>query len=731
MAKNDYQKYGLSSVDDGTPDFSKYGLSNIDDSAQPENKANQSPGQIAQNWAPDPSKMAPPTTPPSFGQRVWQNIKSDFTQPDNTVKFGEGVINSPFVMGNNLYRTLGLTPKFTNPITESDPNSLATMLGHQAAPLALTTPISSAIEGAPLLSNSPLGRFALRGISGGVTSPAFGVNPVAGASINAFLPAALSAISANPIKNAVLAMARRGINTPQEAAQSFAQNFASSPQTPIGSIANAHGLNTLNALLKYVPFSGAGKAGDILGKDVAQAQGTNLANQMAEKKGMVSTLQNAPSNLPVQPDNVSQEYNTAVNAMNTAPDKTDSAKGLSDAIQTQAKSNQAQSKINYSKVNNDLRLDEGTQGADMPNYTAVAQDLNQNADRLRSTYGSSNDVDRTVLDELNKAQYFLEQGNKDVGLTVGAARTRNSDLGEAAQTAKQNGDWVTSSLLQRIRNAFNTDFHNNLSLVDPEMASNLQVANEYHANNVAPFYQKGVIRNAYTGKTAENATLANHLLSHNGDDVWQLLNPDAQSLASHLALTKGAGNTAGVYTGDANEISKNWSNLSPYVKNKIDDALPGTADHFDALPSKINAQNLANLNQTDMYNQSEKMRQSQINAYQNKLLKLQDQHQKNQLAAIAPSSTSKQLAKNTIFTLGGLAGHHFLGAGFDVGAPLLLALARRFSTASRNPLVRNAFLQSQKLDPTAIGNALRNRAAQKAITNALLASQSPQLNQNQ
>lgn len=716
MAKSDYDKYGLSSIDDGAPEYSKYGLSAVDDSDQSQNSVQKTPDQVAENWAPDPSKMAAPSKPPTFGQRVWQNIKNDFTQPDNTVKFGEGVINSPFVMGNNLYKTLGLTPKFTNPITESDPNSLATTLGHQVAPLALTSPISKAIEAAPLLSNSALGRFALRGISGAATGPAFGVNPVASASINAILPPAIQGITSQPIRNAVLGMARRGINTLEEAAQSFAQNFASSPETPIGTIANAHGLNTINALLKYAPFSGAGKASDILDKDILQSKGYDLSNEINAKQNMISNLQNQHGIDPIRADNVSDEANAAINKMNTASDKTDSAKALSDMIQKQAKSNKAQSKLNYAKVNDNLRLDEGTQGADMPNYSAVAQELNENADKLRSTYGTDSDVDRTVLDELNKAQYFLDHGNKDVGLTVGAARSRNSDLGEAAQTAKQNGDWVTSALLQRIRNAFNTDFHNNLSLVNPQMASDLSAANEYHANNVAPFYQRGNIRNAYLGKTAENATLANHLMSHNGDDVWPLLDPNAKSLASHLTITKGAGNTAGQYTGDANDISRNWSNLSPYVKNKIDNALPGTAQYLDQLPDRINAQ-------------------SQIKAHQNDINNLQEQAQKNKLSAIAPSSTSKMLAKNTLFAAGGLTGgllgHHFGGAGFDVAAPILLALGRRFSTQMRNPLVREAFLKSQQLAPTQLGNALRNRAAQKAITNALFASQNQPSNQNQ
>lgn len=692
--------------------------------------------------------------PKSLVERFNQNILQRQVPEEQLLR---AAINSPgdilnktaLPIANYIREKMGKAPAEPIPNLVDRPiaHGPGSFLGENLLPTIIGGEIAKPIEGAyGLLKGvapeaASFGRKALNygrnalvdigagATSGAATAPLYGMDPTKGAEFGAAIPAGLHGLyglakaTTNPFQRMVLAIAKRGgLNTPEQGMQVLQQDYKGVPNVPIGNVANSTFLKgAFNFLRHSVPFSGAQKAYDKLEYNLAGAKADEAGQNIQARTQELQNIQGMPN--PVEM--VNKNANDQINELNHAKVKANTEQELSEGVKKAAEKNKEIDDALYSQVNDDHQIAPDRAGIPMPNYSNVAAKFLTNRENLASVFGTDNDVAHVIRTETDKAKHFLEGGGRENSLTVGEARTRTQQLGNAAESARQSGNWKTAADLEELKHAFKADWMGALEKTQPEMHKALLAANEWHSQMVTPFY-KDNFKKAFRGETVLRDNLAADTLNPNYNNVWHSLPDQQKDMAIHLALTKGKGSIEGNYEGGANEAYSAFDSLGKMAKAKIAAHRPELAYYFDKLGEHLGqAQNVARANESqasDLIKQIESLRQQQ-----------QAMQSEQRLGASAHGGSIGKVLKSPAHAGGlgtglGLGALSFLHPGIKLLAaiPSSVGIGRALTKALISPDVQNAFLTGEKLPNKPLPdilNKLKSGKARKGLLAAVMGMQ--------
>lgn len=723
-----------------------------------------------------------PGTNPAFVPRVGADVLAGFA------KFGNGLINTPHNIANYISPSLGAKvpgylPNYNygQALGVNNPNtldSIAQGIG-QYAPY-LTIPAEGltglagqgAAYGATQSQNPVTGAAigAATNLGGGLAIK--GIGKVGGALLG-------TQNTQNALGNRVLdylnnASGKGNAIPPQEAAENLGTNYTGANGQPlnvdVGTIANNPLLKGVYQKLAYLPGTGVSKNNNIVARQLsdkaisdAQNNLTNTANQSQDTLNNTyvnnalnqtnARAQNSTTaqNLFSQLNDLNKQQQPYQQAVSSAPsyfnslgdglgNRANLTQGIKGSVADVFQNNKAISNQNYAPINNStVRFDNTDQTNLFPNYASATNQLLANRENMSNLFDKDSDLSASLRNEIDKAQGVISNGST-YGVTLPEAVSRMQNLGQLQASANSQGRRYEGMLLGQLKDGLSTDVTNNLvNSGNGDLANQLQVANDYHKNNIVPFYQNNTIRKAVTsGYIPPKATLATALHDPNSQSILMQMPNEAQNASLYQLLSGGKGSSSGVSNLDAQGIGNAYSKLPVDTKTAVAQYNPQADQYFENLPDAVNknqqfetakapiTQQLGQLPDT-LAQQLQKLStsgQSQVDSVSNSAQQTQQSLQAQLEAAKQArygntphnSPTGQGFAHAAEGGLGLLLAHYLSPAAAAV-LPAGMALGRTAAKALRNPNLAQAYINGSRLPVTqsATAQALM-RAAPLATT---------------
>jgi hypothetical protein len=541
----------------------------------------------------------------------------------------------------------------------------------------------------------------------------------------------------NSIGNAVLnrlnkASAQGAALSPQDAADNLAANYTGANGQPlnvdIGTVANNPLLKGVYQGLKYVPFTGVSKNINVLNralsdKGIADTQNQldqayvnnalNQTNARAENSNAAQSLFSQLNDLNQQQQPYKQAVETAPSYFNQLASGIENRANITQALKNNVSDvfnkNRQISNDNYAPINNStLRFDNNENANLFPNYASATNELLANRENMNNLFDKDSDLSASLRNEIDKAQGVISNSNT-YGITLPEAVSRIQNLGKLQASANSQGRRYEGMLLGQLKDGLSTDVTNNLvSSGNSDLANQLQIANDYHKNNVVPFYQNNSIRKAVTSNyIPPKATLATALHDPNSQSILMQMPNEAQNASLYQLLTGGKGSSSGVSNMDANAIGNAYAKLPVDAKTAIAKYNPEADKYFENLPSYFQqnqaiesakqplVQQLGAL-PDDLSQQIEKLSASgnkNIQGLQSQLEDLKKQRYGNSPDSGRGKEAAAKIAE------GGLAAAlaHYLSLGTAGIVPATALVGRTTAKALRNPDLIQAYINNTRL----------------------------------
>jgi hypothetical protein len=541
----------------------------------------------------------------------------------------------------------------------------------------------------------------------------------------------------NSIGNAILnrlnkASAQGAALSPQDTAENLAANYTGTNGQPlnvdIGTVANNPALKGVYQGLKYVPFTGVSKNTNILNRQLSdkaiddtqdnlnQAYANNALSQTnarAENSNTAQSLFGQLNDLSQQQQPYKQAVETAPSYFNNLASGVDNraniTQGLKSSVSDVYNANRKTSAENYAPINNsNLRFDNSENNNLFPNYASATNQLLANRENMSNLFDKDSDLSASLRNEIDKAQGVISNSNT-YGITLPEAVSRMQNLGQLQASANSQGRRYEGMLLGQLKDGLSTDVTNNLvSSGNSDLANQLQTANDYHKNNIVPFYQNNNIRKAVTSNyIPPKASLATALHDPNSQSILMQMPNKAQNASLYQLLTGGKGSSSGVSNMDASAIGNAYSKLPVDAKTAIAKYNPQADKYFENLPSYFQqnqaieaakqplTQQLGQLPDA-LSQQMEKLSASgnkNIQGLQSQLEDLKQQRFGNTPEKGAGAEKAAKAAEG----LGALAIGHFISPYAAAALPLGSLLGRTTAKALSNPELAQAYINNARL----------------------------------
>jgi hypothetical protein len=437
--------------------------------------------------------------------------------------------------------------------------------------------------------------------------------------------------------------------TPEETRENLQRNFTDiegNQLTPdLGTATNNSAVSNVYKVTSRVPFSGGKDQRSALKKALREVEERNFMQQNAAKQGELEGQLNDASQLApvIQNENVTlsqqaneamersrqldsqiipaleKDYQSANTTLNDlAPEGSiKGAKRLTQELRETFAKDKAIDKANYEAVDNfDKSLAAFSDPAAFPSYRKSFEEFSPQSESLKAIFGDDTDLGASLSKELNRGKAFI------YGNPKGLSGTDASFLGKLSPEARKQalkqlktdeiaGDSTLSALLNHARSlqrvgaaaksagkrteayalfnmasSLKKDAKNVLrESGHPEVAEQLESADQYYQSNILPYYEKPEVRKTvlYKSHSPSAVKLSKELHGENQFSILQRLNPEAQKASLNQLLTKGLGSSEGKANFDTEKIRAAYEKLPAETKLKVEQYNPGTEAYFGKL----------------------------------------------------------------------------------------------------------------------------------------------------
>jgi len=268
----------------------------------------------------------------------------------------------------------------------------------------------------------------------------------------------------------------------------------------------------------------------------------------------------------------------------------------SDEVLKAFRKDKKQDRINFKPLNDQsIRLDELSKKSGIPfsGYASTARDLLANKENMANLFGAhAPDMTAKLSGEMSKASNFMDK-SQEAGVTLPEAIKRIKTLGRLGRSVEDSGNRDDARLLYAMHHGLKNDVLNILKGSGRgDLADRLMMANEFHKNNIVPFYRTREIRKII-GSQGEHESVGDTLakeLFHPGNA--RILNKIPQNIKNaqiSRLITGGRGTAEGYSNLDAKQIASNWNRLKTEQKSQVKMNNPVAAQFFDALSDSLAA----------------------------------------------------------------------------------------------------------------------------------------------
>lgn len=555
-------------------------------------------------------------------------------------------------------------------------------------------PVKGAEIGAPLNTLTALGL-------GGIAK---GAGMLAGA------PSAINSLG-NMFLNKIRGdMPHAGALSPEETGRNIASNYTDQFGKPvsmdIGTLTNNPLTSNLYGALKYSPFSGVSKQMNVAKSQLADKAMADTQNQMDAlgKDPVERDLRNKILEIGDQEQQHAINVQSAPNVLNSLKDAvpTDStpASYLKGKVYNSYDAANKESKKNFEPINNsDFRIDKLGLDNPFPSYGSAVKDLLAERENMANLFGA-NDLSGQLQKEISKGSNLINNSD-NWGATLPEVVKRVQSLGQLAAAAKAQGNLNEGRLLSNMATGLRqdtTDLLKNNGRKD--LSDQWDAANEFHKNNVIPFYQTPEIRQSIASKDyiPNFYKLSKELHNPNNGSILQKLSPEDQKTGLYGLISGNKGTSSGVSNLTPAKIGSTYSRLDPALKAQVATYHPEADKYFENLPSDIeNHKALTSTRdvlskQLESINKSNQSTQERLNE---QLLKQQSDKFGASNASSASANAIPGLVKTGLTTGAGIMGH--TNPLTLLGTVPAIGMGRTIAQALRNPALINAYLKGTNL----------------------------------
>lgn len=554
---------------------------------------------------------------------------------DSMKNLAENFTSNKSVKNFDPYKTMG--------VKESDhwytPSGLEQGFGHYA-PYALTgteqavgkglsylPKIGSALEKSPLASwiARNAGTGAIFGATQNPESRGTGaiegtIGQLLGGAVGHAIPSILGTIfgtsnTINRFGNMALKHLRKqpegSVSSPEEVSKTVSDKYTDEQgnQVPVdvGTATKSHSLSKIFEAIKKVPFSGgtqsANRATSFAStKEIGKSENA-LTSALDDQSIQQSTNLSVRDDINSKIRNVENNESQVNELINRAPEHLDSLtesvpnpseieKFHKDQVRSVFTKNMQESNKNYEPLNkNETRLDLIAKSDEFKSYRSAAVDLLTNRENIKHIYGTDKDFGRKLNSELDIAEHFMGKSKLNP-MPLNDTLQRIRSLGELASKAKSEGNNNESRLLWKLFHALKNDTDSVLRNNGySETANQIQKANQYHEENIIPFYRNKTIRKAatYEDHIPSGSKLASALHERNNQSILHQLQPDVKKSMLFQLVSSNGKTSSGKTNLTPKQISDNYRR-NVKDKSAIATYAPKTDEYFERLSQAIEYQ---------------------------------------------------------------------------------------------------------------------------------------------